>query len=256
MQPSLFVAHGVPTLVTERSRYTHFLQMLGLNLPKPRAIVLFSAHWEAAVQQIGSAVRYETIHDFFGFPEALYEIEYAAKGDIALALQIRELLEKEGIAAELDDRRGLDHGAWTVLKLMFPLADVPVVSMSIHAGLVPEQQYRIGRALAALRERDVLIIGSGGTVHHLSRLAWDSQEVSTWAIKFDEWLGERIETWDIDRLFHYDAEAPFAQEAVPRPEHFVPLLIAMGAAHDGKRAKLLHRQYQYSSLSLSCWIFG
>ncbi|MED4603443.1 class III extradiol ring-cleavage dioxygenase [Paenibacillus validus] len=256
MLPSLFVAHGAPTLVTDRLRYTGFLQTLGQKLPKPRAIVLFSAHWEAAVQQIGSAVRYTTIHDFFGFPDALYEIEYRAQGDIALALQIRELLEKEGVAAELDDRRGLDHGAWSVLKLMYPQADVPVVSMSVHAGLVPEQQYRIGRALAALRKQDVLIMGSGGTVHNLNRLAWDSGDVSAWALEFDEWLGERIETWDIDRLFRYDAEAPFAKEAVPRSEHFVPLLIAMGAAHEGKKAKLLHRQYQYGSLSLSCWMFG
>jgi 4,5-DOPA dioxygenase extradiol len=230
--------------------------VLASKLPKPRAIVLFSAHWEAAPQRIGSAVFYETMHDFFGYQEELYELRYPAQGDIALALQIRRQLEQQGIACELDDQRGLDHGAWIILKLMYAQADVPVVSMSVNPSLVPEEHYRIGRALAALREQQVLILGSGGTVHNLSRLAWQENEAHDWAIAFDQWLASCLETWDTERLFRYEHEAPFAREAVPRGEHLAPLLLAMGASHRGKKAKLLHRQYQYGSLSLSCWMFG
>ncbi|SDE08375.1 Aromatic ring-opening dioxygenase, catalytic subunit, LigB family [Paenibacillus sp. UNCCL117] len=250
------MAHGLPTLASEPHRYGRFLSLLASKLPKPRAIVIFSSHWEAAPQRIGSAVRYETIHDFFGYPEELYAIQYRAQGEIALALQIRLQLEKEGISCELDDQRGLDHGAWIVLKLMYPLADVPVVSMSVNPALVPEEHYRIGRALSLLRERQILILGSGGTVHNLGKLSWQESAADDWAIAFDEWLAECLETWDIRRLFRYDLEAPYAGDAVAGAGHLAPLLIAMGSAHSGKKAKLLHRQYQYGSLSLSCWMFG
>lgn len=256
MLPALFIAHGMPTLVLEQNEYTDFLRTLSGRLPKPKAVVIVSAHWESPVQRISGAVNHETIHDFFGFPGELYEIEYPAKGDISIAMHIRELLEQEGIGCELDDVRGLDHGAWSVLKLMYPQADIPVVSLSVHPRLVAEEQFRIGQILTPLRERGVLLIGSGGTVHHVQKLRWDSLGVHSWAIAFDDWLAEKLETWDTEKLFRYDELAPYARDAVPTPEHFVPLLIAMGAADSGKKAKLLHRQYQYGSLSLSCWMFG
>ncbi|WP_159888180.1 DODA-type extradiol aromatic ring-opening family dioxygenase [Paenibacillus puerhi] len=256
MLPSLFASHGLPTLATEPHSYGRFLGLLASRLPRPRAILIFSSHWEAAPQRVGTSVYYETLHDFFGYPDELYTAQYRAKGDMALAMQICLQLEKEGISCELDDKRGLDHGAWIVLKLMYPDADIPVVAMSVNPGLVPEEQYRIGRALGALREQQVLILGSGGTVHNLGKLSWQETAADEWAIAFDEWLSACLETWDTHRLFRYDLEAPYAKDAVPRAEHFAPLLIAMGAAHTGKKAKLLHRQYQYGSLSLSSWMFG
>lgn len=256
MLPVLFVAHGAPTLVQEQHRYTEFLRVLGEKLPRPKAIVLISAHWEASPQRIGSAVRYETLHDFFGFPEELYRIEYPAQGHITLAMQVQRLLQASGIASETDDLRGLDHGAWSVLKLMYPKADVPVVTMSVQPKLVPEEQYRIGRALGPLREQGVLIIGSGGTVHNLQRLEWNDSGVREWALAFDEWLAEQVETWNTDALFRYDMLAPYARDAVPTAEHLAPLLVAMGAAHRGKKSRLLHRQYVLGTLSLSCWMMG
>ncbi|MCZ8516181.1 class III extradiol ring-cleavage dioxygenase [Paenibacillus filicis] len=256
MLPSLFVAHGAPTLVQEKNKYTELLRVLAERLPRPKAVIVFSAHWEAPVQRIGSAVKYETLHDFFGYPEALYREVYPARGEIALALQAQELLQDAGIASVSDDARGLDHGAWSVLKLMYPQADIPVVTMSVNPRLVPEEQYRIGRALAPLRERGVLILGSGGTVNNPQRLEWNSRGARDWALAFDEWLAEQIETWNLEALFHYEALAPHASDAVPTAEHFAPLLIAMGAAHRGKKARLLHRQYQLGTLSLSCWMLG
>ncbi|TBL68019.1 DODA-type extradiol aromatic ring-opening family dioxygenase [Paenibacillus thalictri] len=256
MQPSLFLAHGAPTLVTEELKYTRLLAMLAAKLPRPYAIVLWSAHWESRTQLISAAPQYETIHDFFGFPESLYEIEYPAKGNVALALQIRQMLTAEGISSEMDDHRGLDHGAWSLLNLMYPDGDIPVVAMSVNPRLTPEEQYRIGRALATLRRENVLLIGSGGTVHNLSKLNWSSAGVARWALEYDEWLAEQLETWNTEALFDYELRGPYAREAVPTPEHFVPLLLAMGAADSGKKARLLHREYQLGTLSLSAWMFG
>ncbi|UUZ97696.1 dioxygenase [Paenibacillus sp. P25] len=228
----------------------------GAAAPRPQAVIVISAHWESSVQLVSTPVRYRTMHDFFGYPEELYGIEYPARGDIARALQVRAPLQAAGIACETDDARGLDHGAWSVLKLMYPQADIPVVAMSVQPRLVPEEQYRIGHALAPLREQGVLILGSGGTVHNLQRLEWSDRGVLGWALGFDEWLAEQLETWNTEALFHYEAQAPQAREAVPTPEHLAPPLIAMGTAHRGKKARPLHREYQLGTLSLSCWMMG
>jgi 4,5-DOPA dioxygenase extradiol len=205
---------------------------------------------------IGSAPQYETMYDFYGFPEEMYRLQYPAKGDLPLSLEILSLFQHEGISCELDDHRGLDHGAWVPLLLMYPGADIPVVTLSVHPNLAAEEQYRIGRALESLRERDVLILGSGGTVHNLRRLDWGQGQTQDWAVRFDEWLGERLETWNTEELFDYESRAPHAREAVPTREHFVPLLLAMGAADSERKAELLHREYPFGSLSLSCWQFG
>ncbi|MEW9701915.1 class III extradiol ring-cleavage dioxygenase [Paenibacillus sp. SI8] len=256
MLPSIFIAHGAPSLAIEQHAYTEFLRKLSVRLPRPKAIVLFSAHWESPVQQIGSAVQLETLYDFSGFPHALYEINYPAKGDLTLSLHIQHLLMNEGIDCELDDQRGLDHGAWGPLYLMVPDASIPVVAMSINPRLAPEEHYRIGAALSSLREKQVLIIGSGGTVHNLRRLDRRYPAPQTWALKFDEWLAEQLETWHLDALFSYEQRAPFVREAVPTPEHFAPLLLALGAADTARRAKMLHHSFQMGTLSLSCWMFG
>jgi 4,5-DOPA dioxygenase extradiol len=257
MLPSFFLAHGTPALVLENNEYTRFLRMLALQLPLPKAVVIFSSHWESHRQLISAAVQYETIHDFFGFPEQLYQITYPAKGDITLAYYIQSLLSEEGIGSELNDTRGLDHGSWSLLTLMYPSADVPVIAMSVQPNLTPEEQYRIGKALAPLRNDNVLIIGSGGTVHNLEQLDWtEAAEAQTWASTFDCWLAEQLETWHLDELFDYEYRGPYARRAAPSPEHFAPLLLAMGAADVGKKAKLLHRQYQFGTLSLSAWMFG
>ena len=255
MVPALFVAHGAPTLVLEENQYTKMLKGLADRLPEPRAIVLFSAHWEAPVQMVSAVEEYEMIYDFYGFPEEMYKIVYPAKGNKDLAQKIVKLLEESGTDSKVDAERGIDHGAWVVLRLMYPDARVPVVVLSVNPALSPAEQYYIGRALAPLRKEGVMIIGSGGTVHNLHRLNWNSLEKEKWAATFDDWLQAKIEMWDTDSLFRYETEAPYGREAVPRNEHFIPLLLAMGAADDGRKADLLHREYQQGSLSLCCWKF-
>ncbi|MEK5030130.1 class III extradiol ring-cleavage dioxygenase [Paenibacillus sp. FSL R7-0302] len=256
MMPSYFFAHGAPSIVLEDNAYTKLLKEFKDHMPKPKAIVLFSAHWEESVQSVGAAATYDTIYDFGGFQDELYQMTYPAHGDPALAEQIQKLLTAGGVKNVRDEQRGLDHGAWAVLKLLYPEADIPVVAMSVNRDLSNARQYEIGKALAALREQDVLIIASGGTVHNLRRLNWNSDEINGWAEQFDHWIQEKVEAWDTEALFQYEELAPYAEMAVPTSEHFIPLFIAMGAGDTGRNAQLLHRSYQYGNLSLSCWQFN
>ena len=260
MMPSLFIAHGAPLLAIENNDYTQFINELGKTLPKPKAVVLFSAHWEAPNQKVSLVEEYETIYDFGGFPEALYQIQYPAKGHLEITEEIKALFEKQGIPFEVDTKRGLDHGAWVVLRMLYPNVDIPVISMSVNQHLTPQQQYEIGKSLSALREKDVLIIGSGGTVHNLRAVGWhkDGKEIDQWAVDFDQWLENHLNNWDTESLFDYYSLAPNAEVAVPPygKEHFIPLFYAMGAGDDAKQAKLLHRSYRYGNLSHSVWQFG
>jgi 4,5-DOPA dioxygenase extradiol len=260
MLPSLFIAHGAPLLAIQDNQYTRFLQEYGQNAPRPRAIILFSAHWESDVQQLSDIEHYSTMYDFGGFPDALYQIQYPANGDHELTQEIGNLLAEEQIPFHLESKRGLDHGAWVVLRMLYPNADVPVIAMSINRHLTPAEQYQIGKAIGLLRARDVLIIGSGGTVHNLRAVNFHAAkgQVDDWASHFDEWLGEHLEKWDTEALFNYDSICPTARFAVPPHgnEHFVPLFYAMGAADDSQKAKLLHQSYQYANLSHTVWQFG
>ncbi|MEK8129057.1 class III extradiol ring-cleavage dioxygenase [Paenibacillus filicis] len=256
MMPSYFFAHGAPSIVLEDNEYTALLKSFAATHPKPKAIVLFSAHWEQTTQTVAAAEQYSTIYDFGGFQDELYRMTYPAQGDRPLSDQIQSLFAQHGIPSVLDEERGLDHGAWAVLKLVYPDADIPVIALSVNRYLTNEQQYEIGKALSALREQDVLIIGSGGTVHNLRRLNWRANGVDDWAEAFDNWLESKLEAWDTASLFNYMELAPHAQDAVPTSEHFIPLLLAMGAGDETRQAKLLHRSYQYGNLSLSCWQFN
>lgn len=261
MMPSLFIAHGAPLLAIEDNSYTQALNQLPNLLPRrPRAIVMFSAHWESFTQEVGVMETFPTIHDFGGFPQALYEIQYPAKGDPEIAEETVALLQAAGVPVSLNQSRGLDHGHWVVLKKVYPEAEIPVVSLSVNPQLSVEQQYAIGKALSPLRAKDVLIIGSGGTIHNFSYI--DMRETSggafEWALEFEAWLQEKLTEWNVPDLAEYRALAPHADKAVPvyGSEHFVPLIYAMGAADDVRSAKRLHMSFRYGSLSHSIWQFG
>lgn len=183
MQPAYFIAHGAPDLVLKNNDYTAFLRALGRKAEKPQGIVIFTAHWESEILTVSySDETYATIHDFARFPQALYSMEYGAEGSTEIADRMLKRLSDHDIRAERDANRGLDHGSWTVLKLMFPDADIPVVQASVNPFLKPEEQYRIGAAIQALRNEGVMIIGSGGTVHNLRKLDWGQGEPEPWAI--------------------------------------------------------------------------
>jgi 4,5-DOPA dioxygenase extradiol len=259
MIPSYFIAHGAPLLAIEKNDYTQFLNELGNNLPRPKAIVVFSAHWVSRVQMVSEVNDYETIYDYYGFPEEMYHIKYNAKGEQNISKEVQGLLASQGIPVAVDTQRGLDHGAWVVLSMLYPDADIPVISMSVAPHLTPEEQYKIGQSLSSLRENDILIIASGGTVHNLRAVRFEEDgNVDQWAVDFENWLESHVNKWDLETLFNYSSLAPNAPIAVPPngAEHFIPIFYAMGAADDTKTAKLLHRSYRYGNLSHAVWQFG
>lgn len=255
MIPSLFLAHGSPMLAVEQTPYTRFLAELA-GTATPKAIVVFTAHWEREVTTISSSDDvYDTIYDFGGFPDELYRVVYPARGSRVVAAMVKDRLERRGIPTAEDTTRGLDHGSWTLLSRMFPEADIPVVQVSVNPYLPPAEQFAIGESLRGLGDEDILVIGSGVTVHNLRIIKWGQKTAEPWAIEFDDWLIERIGQGDKEALFDYAAQAPHARLAVPRAEHFVPLFIAMGSGDPARKPEVVYRDYDLGTLSYMCLRF-
>ncbi len=253
-QPALFISHGAPTLALEtEGEYAGALRAFCAALPPPRALVVFSGHFqEPAPIRITSGARPPLLYDFGGFPEEMYRIRYDAPGDPELASEIRVLLDRAGIGAALDPGRPWDHGAWVPLRLAFPDARVPVVEVSIPSGASPEKLLQVGTALAPLREKNVLVIGSGGIVHNLRRVSHSSTSarVEPWAVEFDRWVADRLAAMEVEPLLSYASLAPNAVLAVPTPEHFDPLFVVLGTRNESDRAVPIYEGFQYGTLSL------
>jgi 4,5-DOPA dioxygenase extradiol len=208
------------------------LSELAAALPKPRAVVIASAHWLSAQPCVGSAVVPETIHDFGGFPDALHQMHYPAPGAPALARDVSRLLEQAGLKPALHPERGLDHGVWVPLQLLYPDADVSVVPISVQPKAGPAYQLAIGRALAPLRDDGVLLIGSGSITHNLHDLAagYSDERQAPYVQPFIDWIESQLLAGHIDALLDYRRQAPFAERAHPTDEHLLPLFVALGAA--------------------------
>ncbi|WP_276353337.1 DODA-type extradiol aromatic ring-opening family dioxygenase [Cohnella caldifontis] len=259
MVPSLFIAHGSPMVAIEDSEYARYLEELGRTMSRPKAIVLFSAHWESGVQMVSEISAYSMIYDFGGFPDELYRVVYPAKGDLALSRRVQQLLSDAGIEHRAELKRGLDHGSWTILRRMYPDADIPLIAMSVNPDLKPEEQYAIGKALASLRAEDVLVIGSGVTVHNFGLFGVrDRDAVKALALGFENWLEARMKEWDVDSLYRYEELAPYGKVAVPPQgkEHFVPIFYAMGAADDSRSVTTLHQSLMMDAFTNSVYRFG
>jgi 4,5-DOPA dioxygenase extradiol len=242
-QPALFVSHGSPMIVLDPSPARTFLETYGREHAKPRAIVVASAHYEAPGPSLSSGPAPRTVHDFGGFPDALYRIAYPAPGAPDIAARAGDLLRGAGFDVRLDPARGFDHGVWTPLKLMYPDADVPVVDLSVDIARTPEWHWRVGQALAPLRDQDVMIVGSGSATHNL-REYFRPHEPGTpaWVVAFEEWLFHAIEDGRVDDLLHYRERAPEAVRNHPTEEHILPLFVALGAA-GAAPGKRLHHSY-------------
>jgi 4,5-DOPA dioxygenase extradiol len=244
--PSVFIGHGSPMIAIEQSEYGDFLDNLGDKIEKPKAIVIFSPHWESRTQMVSDVDEYSTIYDFGGFPDELYRVKYPAKGDHALSQKIQRLLAANGIPYQVEKQRGLDHGAWNILHRIYPKAYIPVIAMSVNQYLTPLEQFRIGKALSSLRQEGVLIVGSGVTVHNFQLFrVMGNPEIQSAARTFEHWVEEKLQAWETNALFDYENQAPYASLAVPPNgrEHFVPLFHAMGAASDHPVVKTLHRSW-------------
>jgi 4,5-DOPA dioxygenase extradiol len=231
--------------------------LLGAQLPKPSAILVISAHWETRVPTLSRAVQPETIHDFSGFPEELYRIQYPAPGAPQMAESAARLLENAGIQVKLDDRHGLDHGAWVPLSMMFPQADIPVAQLSLQPERDPAWHLALGRALRPLREQGVLIVGSGAITHNLRAVFTHPQgePAPQWVTEFCDWIAARIREGDLEALSSYRTLAPHAVQNHPTDEHLLPLFVALGAASKTDDAQHLNKVMTYGLLAMDAWLF-
>lgn len=257
--PTLYVSHGAPTLAIDESPAHRFLLELGKTLPRPTAILIASAHWESmGGPAVSLAEQPETIHDFGGFPAQLYEIQYPAPGAPQVAAQAATLLEHAGFSVKRSPSRGLDHGAWVPLHLMYPQADIPVAQISVVRGASPAEHEKMGKTLASLREDGVLIIGSGSLTHNLYEFRAHSinAEVPEWVSDFDAWMKTALENNQRESLRNYRAQAPSAARNHPSEEHLLPLFVAMGAAGDTAKAQRVHSSYEYGVLAMDVYAFS
>jgi 4,5-DOPA dioxygenase extradiol len=255
--PALFISHGSPMLALEEEPTTLFLRTLPTHFLKPKAIVIASAHWETSEPMVTGSAHPETIHDFGGFPKELYALRYLAPGDPALAQRIQMLLAKAGFKAGIDTARGLDHGAWDPLMVMYPAADIPIIELSVQPGRDARWHYRVGQALAPLHDENILIIGSGNLTHNLREaFRGHCTQIPVWVSEFAEWVASRVENNDIESLLNWEALAPNAKQNHPTPEHFLPFFIALGAAENSSQAQRLNKEMAMGVLAMDVYVFG
>lgn len=253
LAPALFLGHGSPRDALTETPHAMAWRALAGCFDRPRAILCISAHWECKGVLVTRAERQRTIHDFYRAPEALYDIRYDAPGDPALAYEIEALLEPYRARADLDSW-GLDHGAWAVLRFMYPDADIPVLQLSMDVRRSPAEHYAIGRMLRVLRSKGVLILGSGNIVHNLRVERPRGDATFPWAQAFDDAVVDRLEAGDHEHLINYQ-RLPGAADAVPENEHYLPLLYVLGASHSGE-APLIFNRSIFAAVSMTCAAFG
>ena len=255
MLPSLFISHGSPMLALQPGASGPALQRLAAELPPPQAIVVVSAHWESQELLVSGGAAPETWHDFGGFPREMFAVQYPAPCDPRLASDIVELLQADGLDAHIDNQRPFDHGTWVPLSLMYPAADIPVVQVSLPSRMGPALQTRVGHALRSLRERGVLLIGSGSITHNLGELDWRAgpETITPWAREFRDWVVDKLATDNEAALHDYRRQAPHAVRSHPSDEHLLPLYFARGA---GGQFGLAHQGFTMGALGMDIYRFG
>jgi 4,5-DOPA dioxygenase extradiol len=253
--PAIFVSHGSPMWALEPGKLGPALQRIGQTLPDLDAIVIVSPHWQTAGLRVSASAAPETIHDFGGFPPPLYALQYRPPGAPDLADTIVRMLAAAGFDATLDAQRGLDHGAWVPMRYLRPDADVPVLQVSLPLDIDAAGALRLGRALAPLRERGVLVVGSGSLTHNLYEFRQHVRDPD-YAQAFADWVADAVDRYDIDALVDYRARAPHAARAHPTEEHYLPLLVAIGASRPDEPARLIEGGMTYGVLSMDSFAFG
>ena len=255
MFPSLYISHGSPMLALEPGASGPALARLAAEWPKPKAIVIVSAHWESNELLVSGNPQPDTWHDFGGFPQALFEMQYPAPGDPLMAAEVADRLEHAGLHARIDPKRPFDHGVWVPLSLMYPQADIPIVQVSLPTHGGPALQTRVGQALAGLRELGVLLIGSGSITHNLRELDWHAgpESVEPWAREFRDWMVEKLKAQDDVALHDYRRQAPNAARNHPSDEHLLPLYFARGA---GGTFSVSHEGFTLGALGMDIYRFG
>jgi 4,5-DOPA dioxygenase extradiol len=252
--PALYVGHGSPMNAIEDNAFSRSWAALGARLPRPRAILCISAHWLSEGTAVTATDAPRTIHDFYGFPDTLYRVSYPAPGAPDLARRIAGMLQSADV--QLDLEWGLDHGTWSVLRRMYPQADVPTLQLSLDHSLSPSAHYALGRELRPLREQGVLIVGSGNAVHNLGRMSPGATPFE-WATEFDEWVEACVLAGDHRALVDYQEVRPqLARLAHPTPDHYWPLLYALAVRDEGETASFFNEQIVYGSVSMRGVVIG
>ena len=253
--PSVFISHGSPMHALEPGAAGEAWKALGRRLPRPRAILISSAHWETNVPMLTGSAKPETLHDFSGFPEPLYRLRYPAAGAPGVSQRAQGLLKEAGFTAAIDGCRGLDHGAWAPLLYAYPAADVPVVQLSVQPELGPRHHLAVGRALRKLSDEGVLIIGSGHMTHNLRDWARGAGAPADYAREFQDWVKERIEKKELDLLADYRSRSPQGVRAHPSEEHFLPLFVALGAAPEAAKPERIFGAIEGGVLAMDAYVF-
>ncbi len=254
--PAIFVSHGAPDLPLRSGAAPDFLKQLGRTIPTPQAILVISAHWSTQQPTVSFATTPRTIHDFYGFPATLHQLEYPAPGAIELAQRVVELLSEKAIECQKSIDYGLDHGAWTPLILAYREANIPVTQLSIQPHLNPTHHFRVGQVLAPLRDEGILIMASGSATHNLSILNADyhaQPHSHSQTMQFVDWLTNAIAAGDTEDLLAYRSRAPYAIYNHPSEEHLLPLFVAMGAAGNHARGTQIHSSFTYGDLSMAAY---
>ncbi len=258
-QPTLFISHGAPNLALKPQHPAHrFLKNLGRELARPEAVVVVSAHWSARQPTISAVDRHTTIHDFGNFDPRLFDMRYEPAGHPALTESIAGLLRPLGEPVRLAGDRGIDHGAWIPLCLMYPGADIPVVLVAVQPQASPAYHYALGQALAPLRRQNVLVIGSGGLTHNLVGLSrYDHDDAPPdWVVRFADWVQARVAAREVEMLVNYRQQAPFARENHPTEEHFLPFFVAMGAGGLSAAGRRRHSSTTYGTVMMDMYMFS
>jgi 4,5-DOPA dioxygenase extradiol len=253
--PPIFLSHGAPSLPLEDIPARAFIKELGIKYKNIKAVLCISAHWETSIPEVTTNPWPNTIHDFYGFPEELYQIKYWAPGSPELAKETYNLIEDNGMEALKNHDRGLDHGTWIPMMLMFPEADVPVIQLSLQHHMDPEKHMHVGQAVSELKNEGILILGSGGAVHPLGYASFRSgAQPDPWAIDFEAWLTKAVTSGDEESLLNYRRISPYPERVHPYPDHLMPLLTVFGAA-DNKKGKVAHKSWYAGDLGMGAYIF-
>ncbi len=251
--PVLFVGHGSPMNAVEDNSYTGAWRGIVERIPKPEVIISVSAHWYTKGTRIMNEGNPKTIYDMYGFPDELYEVSYNTAGAPGMAEVCRELITTE---TRYDNTWGIDHGTWSVLVHMYPGRDIPVFQISIDAGAPPEAHYKIGRELRALRENGCLIFGSGNIVHNLRLVDWHKANKGfDWAYEFDEYIYENILNGKHENILKFNGLGNIARLAVPTPDHFYPLLYALGASGEDDKISVYNKSCELGSLTMTSYLW-
>jgi 4,5-DOPA dioxygenase extradiol len=246
--PAIFIGHGSPMNALQDNVYTRAWQQLGASIPKPKAILAISAHWYTHGTGVTAVAAPRTIHDFGGFPQPLFEMQYPAPGDPALAARVHDLLQP--IDVQMDRSWGLDHGTWSVLVKAFPDADVPVVQMSMDGTRPTAHHFELGRRLAALREEGILIIGTGNVVHNLRMMARGNEAPYDWAVRFNAKVRDLLVRGEAEQLVNFEQWDDDARLSVPTAEHFLPLLYIAGTKQDDENISIVVDGIEAASISM------